>query len=894
MKKKKIILIDGHYCLYQTYFSFKKLKNNSGYPTGVIYGYIKILNKLIKVFHPKHIIIIFDTPTLTFRHKLYKNYKKNRLTMPESLKKQINPLKKIITLLGIPIINMNNIEADDIIGTISRIFSKKKYSVLIYSSDKDMTQLVNKKIKIIPGKPTAKIFDKHDIYKKYGVKPKYIPDFLGLIGDRSDNIPGVTGIGKKTAILLLKNFSSIKNIYKNILTVSTLPIRNIKNITKNLKKNKKEAFLSYQLTKINNHIPLNNLKIMIEKNKLNILKLIKKFQYYQFNKYLQAIKNYTFPIINTYHQKKKKKKIYIEIKNHEILNKLIKKIIQKKIFSIAMHYLKKKNKKKFFFSIAITNKTIWWYIFHSKKKENKNFTINNMLIAIKPILENKKYKKIGIKLKNIFHILKNFNINLKGIYFDTDLIHYFYKLNNKNFFYYKHLMRDYEEKKNINKTNNKKIFLKESLISLNIYKFTKKYTTIFSKKNTFQSIDMPLLEVLAEMENNGVLIKKKILTKQKIKINNTLKKIKKKIYFLTQKKFNLNSPYQLKNILFKKYNFPYMNKTKTGHMSTKNTVLIPLSKTHILPKLILQHRKLKKIKNTYLTKLIIFINNQTSRIHTIYHQTSTSTGRLSSSNPNLQNIPIKTKTGKKIRIAFIAPKKWLLLTSDYSQIELKIMAHYSNDINLINDLLLYNDIHTKTASHIFNIHIKDVQQYHRDIAKTINFSILYGISPFGLSQKLNISLLEANKYIQLYFLKYNQIKKYKKKIYQIASKKNYIKTIFNRKIYIPNINSKNKFLKKNAKRFCVNAMIQNTASDIIKKSMINLHTIFQKNFLHDAKIIMQIHDELVFEIKEEKKNLLIKIIKFYMENSIQLIVPLSVNIKIGKNWKETKPYGLSI
>ncbi|VAX76685.1 DNA polymerase [Buchnera aphidicola] len=399
---------------------------------------------------------------------------------------------------------------------------------------------------------------------------------------------------------------------------------------------------------------------------------------------------------------------------------------------------------------------------------------------------------------------------------------------------------------------------------------------------------MPLLTVLTTIENNGVLIKKTILKKQKKKITKTIKKIKKNIYLLNKKKFNINSLNQLKKILFDKYHLPHILTTKKGQISINDKVLEKLSKIHKLPKMILQYRILNKIKNTYLKNLINSINKKTKRIHTTYHQTSTSTGRLSSSNPNLQNIPIKTKLGRKIRIAFIVKKKWLLITADYSHIELKIIAHYSQDKNLIQDLSKNNDVHKNTASHIFKLPTEKILPLHRNIAKTINFSILYGISPFGLSQKLNISILEARKYIISYFKKYKKLKKYIIETYNAAKKEESITTLFGRKIYIPNINSKNTILKKNAKRFCINSIIQNTASDIIKKAMIHIDDTFKKKFLNDAKIIMQIHDELIFEIKEEKKSILIPIIKYHMEQSTQLILPLNVVIKTGKNWKEIK------
>ncbi|VFP81179.1 DNA polymerase I [Buchnera aphidicola (Cinara kochiana kochiana)] len=894
MDKKTIILIDGHYCLYQTHFSFLKLKNNNGEPTGVVYGYIKIFNKLTKIFNPKKIITIFDTPTQNFRHKLYTQYKNNRPPIPENLKKQIQPLQEIIRALGIPIVSINNIEADDIIGTLSKQFSKKKYYVLIYSADKDLIQLINKQVSIIPGNFKKEILNKNNVYKKYGISPTSIADFLSLVGDSSDNIPGVPGIGKKTAMILLKHFVSIKDIYNNIEKIYDLPIKNIKNITNKLKENKKIAFLSYHLTKINKNILIDNFITTIKYYPANIPLLLQKFKYYQFNQYIENIYNNQFPIINMYKKKKNHNKC-IEIINLNVLSELIKQIIKKKIFSIAM-FTATVNKKNNIFSMSISTKnhTTWWYVSNQKKSNTKSINKIIILNTIKSILEDEKYRKIGTNLKNIFHLLKKFNITLNGMYFDTSIACYNYKLSNTYKNYQKYLINTHPIK--YTSYNLEKLIhniTQESLMSLKIYLKTKDYFSIKDKKKIFYSIDMPLLQVLSTMENNGVLKKKKILKKQKKKTIKTLNKLKKKIYYITQEKFNIKSNKQIQYILFKKYNFPHIQKTKSGNISTNEKVLLELSKIHKLPKIILQYRILSKLKNTYLTKLIQLINKKTNKIHTTYHQTSTSTGRLSSRNPNLQNIPIKTKLGRKIRIAFIVKKKWLLLTADYSQIELRIMAHYSQDKKMIQDLSFDQDIHLETAKHIFKIKSEQIKSYHRNIAKVINFSILYGISPFGLSQQLNISILEASEYIKNYFLTYRKIKKYIKYIYHIAKKNKYITTLFGRNIYIPDINSTNKTVKNYAKRFCINSIIQNTASDIIKTSMIKLHTIFKKNFRNDAKIIMHIHDELIFEIKEEKKKPLIHLIKHYMENSTKLITPLYISIKIGKNWKELKSYTLN-
>ncbi|AEH39854.1 5'-3' exonuclease domain of DNA polymerase I [Buchnera aphidicola (Cinara tujafilina)] len=864
MNKKKIILIDGHFCMYKIYFAYPPLHNNIGETTTILYGMIKLINSIIIKFQPDNIIIIFDTHTKTFRHQLYKKYKDNRLSIPKKLLNQVNPLKKIIKFMGIPIIYINNFEADDIIGTLSNIFQKKNFHNIIYSADKDMVQLINKNIFVNPGN-IKKLLKKKDIYKIYGVYPKSIADFLSLVGDPSDNIPGVIGIGKKTAAILLKNFNSINKIYNNIKKIKNLPIRGIKRKIEYLKIGKKNAFLSYNLTKIKTNIDLKCDISTLKLNKPNTNMLIKEFKYYKLTQYLNEIHNKKFPIINLY------KKLKISKKRYEFMYKIIDNIkklknyvsFKKKIFVISLHL-----KNIDFNNMSIcglvfsTENNKHWYCLNTPKPAKKSSSILNIqsiLHILKPILESNKYLKIGKNIKFIFHILKKYNITLRGIIFDVLILYYLFNPIYTFYIELKNLIQKYENK---NEYSNLDKIIKNANLSYKIFIKSKIYFKKEKKqKILFESIDIPLISILASMENNGILIKKKIL-KNKKKINNTIHQLKINIYKIVGEKFNINSTNTIKNILFNKYKLPIIKKQKTEKYSTDEQVLKILSSLHPLPKILLQYRTLYKIQTTYINQLPKMINKITGRIHTTYNQDLTSTGRLSSSKPNLQNIPIRTKIGKKIRTAFITKNNWILLTADYSQIELRILAYYSQDTKLITELCQNNDLHYATASNIFKINdITKIDKKHRNIGKIVNFSIIYGISSFGLSKQLNISILKAKKYIKRYFYKYIEVKKYIDTIHKKTEKKGYIKTLFSRKIYVPNINSKNKKIKNSAKRFCLNALIQSTSADIIKKSMIDIYLKIQDKYPNDAKLIMQIHDELIFEIRKEKNKKLYLILK---------------------------------
>ncbi|CAL4043511.1 DNA polymerase I [Buchnera aphidicola (Anoecia corni)] len=913
--QKNIILVDGTSCLYRAYYAFPFFFNSKGQPSGAIYGVLNIIRSLFLNYDPYTMIIIFDSSKKNFRKKLYKNYKKNRSSMPENLKIQIDPLYQVIEYLGIPLIIESNVEADDVIGTLSKLAEQKNFSVLISSTDKDMAQLVNKNISIIDNSKKC-ILGPKEIKKKYGVKAEYINHFLALTGDVSDNVPGVLGIGKKTALILINRFGSIKNIYKNLKKIQELSLRGKVRIQKNLKKYQKNAFLSLKLTTIKLNVSLkeNIENMLLLKPKINLL--LHFFHYYEFNYFykLFLINEWFFPKNHNFIVKKKEKYKKYE-KNY--YNNMI---LDKKNFKLWLNEFKENKKFSFFFDIYYINETIFningivlsaeknkfCYLVFKTNKLNiiSNLNINVVFKKLKIMFEDPNVVKITENLKLQYFILFFLKIKICNRYFDTMLELYLFKYNklsydNTNVFIinnifkyskYEKLLENSNSLINSNKTYSSKItsidhikkIIKKSYFifktHMHILPLIKKNKVMF---NLYKNIDLPLVKTLFKMELNGVLIDCNLLKSFSKNITKKLIKLEKKAYIHSGTIFNLSSTKQIQEIFFKKKLFVAKKNKK---FSTNKKVLLTLSKYDPLPQIILKYRSLRKLQSTYINKLPKMVRKDSKRIHTSYYQTITNTGRLSSKNPNLQNIPIDKKNKKNIRTAFIAPKNFVIMSADYSQIELRIIAHLSNDKALVHAFNTGKDIHSITASDLFHVNVSSVTFEQRKIAKTINFSVIYGISAFGLAQKLDIEITAAEKYIHLYFKKYSGVHKYIEKIKIIAAKKGYVRTIDKRKLYIRNIQSNNKNYQKAAERVAVNAPIQGTAADIIKKAMIYVNNDLEQYFLKHAGMIMQVHDELVFEIRKEKSFDIAKRIQKIMESCVHLNVPLKVNIKIGKNW----------
>ena len=895
-KDNFLILIDGTAYLYRAFHALPPLTNKQGENTGAIHGFLKALFKIIEDFAPEHIGLIFDAKGKNFRHDIYSEYKANRSKMPDELSEQIPKLYEILELLGYPPIIIDGVEADDVIGTLSKQFRKTK-DVRIFSGDKDFAQLVNSSVAII-NPLTLETMDEVAVKKKFGIDAKHIIDYLALVGDKSDNIPGLPGVGSKTASRLINQYGSVENIIKNKNLISG-------KVGETLKENVDQLKLSKILATIKEDLDLNiNLKNLIKKD-TDDDKIVKIFKRLELN---SLLKNELGKNNHKENHAKDSKKI--DTKNYNIISKenellsIIEDIKKKKFFSFdletsSLDYMEAKIVG---ISIALSDKKSYYIpIGHSSNIKYKQLSEKYVLDNLKPILQSEKLKKIGHNLKYDRNVLVNYNINLVGIEHDSMLLSYVYDstairhgLDNAAEKYLSHKTIHYED---VAGKGAKQIpfadvdidiaaeyACEDAVISLELYNYL--WSKVSKDKNivkVYSDIEMPLVPILSKIETNGVLIDSKALQKLSKDLDKELNEIESKCFKITNKEFNLNSPKQLQEILYDELKIPVSKKTPTGKPSTDEDTLQFLAQTNELPKLILEYRSLNKLKTGYTDKLPLQISKTSGRVHTSYQQAITSTGRLSSTDPNLQNIPIKTSRGKKIRKTFIAQGEKRIFAADYSQIELRIMAHLSEDKNLLKAFKNKIDIHSFTASEIFAIDIENVSTDDRRAAKAINFGLIYGMSSFGLSKQLGIPISAAKDYMDVYFERYPRIKSYMNQIKDFAKNNGYVETIYGRKLYLPEISSKNVQRRKYAERTAINAPVQGSAADIIKIAMIQIDQWLSNN-KSDTKMIMQVHDELVFEIPEKNAVADVENIIKIMKNCVSLNLPLEVNYGIDKNW----------
>ncbi|VFP79932.1 DNA polymerase I [Candidatus Erwinia haradaeae] len=920
-----LILVDAFSYFYRAYYACPHLSTSSGFPTGAIYGTLNMLRALMFKYQPTHIAIIFDVKGKTFRDDIFARYKNHRPLMPDDLCIQLKPLKEIIRAMGLPILAISGVEADDVIGTLALEAEILGQTVLISTSDKDMAQLVTRKIHLINTMNNT-VFGPEEIIKKYGVPPILIIDLLALMGDASDNIPGVQGIGRKTAITLLQKFDGIKDIYKNLETISSLNIHNSQNIIKKLKKYKDDAFLSYQLAMIKTNVTLNITSNQLIPKDPNIEDLRLLFKNLELNKWIAHLDDEKLWRSHKRMNLKKTKEITSnnpiirsEIYNPKVLNTYFT-ILDQITFSLWLNKLK--HSKCFALNLetnsvdALTTSIIGFSfavipgeaaylpILHDYPNAPTQLAYEDVLVALKPLLENAKIAKIGKNLKFDRGVLKRHNIELQGMCFDTKLESYaLNSINNGHDIYtLAHRWLGYDLTlltKITQEGKNQLTFNKLSLtkathyaascadITLQLhYKMWKELEKKQGPKHIFEQIEMPLVPVLSRIEQHGVLINQHLLSKCSQEIGDRLIKLELKAHKIAGESFNLASPKQLKNILFYKNGLKSLKKTSNGNLSTSEEVLSKLAIEHPLPEVILEYRSLSKIKSAYTDKLPRMIHPETRRVHTSYHQAVTVTGRLSSSNPNLQSIPARSSEGRRIRQAFTAAQGNCLIAADYSQIELRIMAHFSQDRGLLSAFSKEQDIHCVTASEVFGINFSKVSKEQRQRAKTINFGLIYGMSPFGLARQLHISVKEAKIYVDCYFDRYPGVFQYMKNTREQALENGYVSTLYGRRLYLPNIQDKNIMRRKAAERAAINAPMQGTAADIIKRTMINIDQWLSQQKHPAFKMIMQVHDELVFEAQiDTAKEASIKICSI-MENSENLDVPLRVDIGIGKNWDQ--------
>ena len=895
-KDNFLILIDGTAYLYRAFHALPPLTNKQGENTGAIHGFLKALFKIIEDFAPEHVGLVFDAKGKNFRHDIYSDYKANRSKMPDELSEQIPKLYEILELLGYPPIIIDGVEADDVIGTLSKQFRKTKV-VRIFSGDKDFAQLVNSSVAII-NPITLETMDEVAVKKKFGIDAKHIIDYLALVGDKSDNIPGLPGVGSKTASRLINQYGSVENIIKNKNLISG-------KVGETLNENIDQLKLSKILATIKEDLDLNiNLKNLIKKD-TDDDKIVKIFKRLELN---SLLKNELGKDNHKENNAKDSKKI--DTKNYNIITKendllsIIEDIKKKKFFSFdletsSLDYMEAKIVG---ISIALSDKKSYYIpIGHSSNIKYKQLSKRYVLDNLKPILQSEKFKKIGHNLKYDRNVLVNYNINLIGIEHDSMLLSYVYDstairhgLDNAAEKYLSHKTIHYED---VAGKGAKQIpfadvdieiaaeyACEDAVVSLELYNFL--WSKVSKDKNivkVYSDIEIPLVPILSKIETNGVLIDSKALQKLSKDLNKELNEIESKCFKITNKEFNLNSPKQLQEILYDELKIPVSKKTPTGKPSTDEDTLQFLAQTNELPKLILEYRSLNKLKTGYTDKLPLQISKTSGRVHTSYQQAITSTGRLSSTDPNLQNIPIKTSKGKKIRKTFIAQGEKRIFAADYSQIELRIMAHLSEDKNLLKAFKNKIDIHSFTASEIFAIDIENVSSDDRRAAKAINFGLIYGMSSFGLSKQLGIPISAAKDYMDVYFERYPRIKSYMNQIKDFAKNNGYVETIYGRKLYLPEISSKNVQRRKYAERTAINAPVQGSAADIIKIAMIQIDQWLSNN-KSDIKMIMQVHDELVFEIPEKNATADVENIIKIMKNCVSLNLPLEVNYGIDKNW----------
>lgn len=936
MIEKPVILVDGSFYIHKAYYAFPPLTTSKGQPIWVVYGFINMIKGLLIRYQPVHVVIIFDAPGKTFRDHLFKKYKANRIKMPEDLSNQIDLLHEVIHAMGISMLQIPCVEADDVIATLAVFYAQLGKMILISTDDKDMTQIVSDRIALI-STASNNIVNSETIEKKFGVLPILIPDYLALVGDTSDNIPGVPGIGKKIAQILLTKIGNLKKLYNNLDDISKLGMRNATAVLNTLVSNKEIALLSYKLAKIRIDVPLKQEDYILSIPKINIKNLIILFEKYEFNNWLKELKlgiwlkKYKLLCTTSVDQREKdmcldhiqqsswdplKSKTSIDcsiIYSLQDLYKWIKKIsitdylmlniyadtsniFTAKIFGICLSICQNSIKDTVYVPLQM-NKL-------NNQEDIQCLHSQDILLILKPILENSKIRKIGQNMKFYYALLKRYNINLLGIAFDVSLeLYILYGATNYKYirrfldsaifdsiFNFEKACEDYRNSYQLSKSRN--IQLELLHVSQLMCAILNLHQVLWSKikedkklQKIFEDVEIPLISILSKIEGYGVLIDKNLLRDYEISLDHRLYNLKTQVYQMVNVDFNLDSTKQLQEILYNRQKLPILKRTPSGAPSTSEEVLKKLSKKNLVPKMILQYRSLSKLKSTYTNKLISMINQDSHRIHTSYNQIRTSTGRLSSANPNLQNIPNRNRDGRKIRQAFIAPSNFLIVSADYSQIELRIMAHLSHDLKLINDFLSGKDIHTTTASEIFVTASHLVTDEQRHYAKTINFGLIYGMSAFGLARQLSVTCKEAQQYVDRYFQRYPGIMQYMQRIRNNASKYGYVSTLNGRKLYLPDIYSTNVFQKKSAERAAINAPMQGSAADIIKKAMISIDC-WLKDYRVPARMIMQVHDELVFEVQNNFVDLAVKQIKKLMEECCILDVPLKVDIGIGKNWEQ--------
>ncbi|WP_426817260.1 DNA polymerase I [Winslowiella sp. 2C04] len=917
-----LILVDGSSYLYRAYHAFPPLTNSVGEPTGAMYGVLNMLRSLLLQYKPSHVAVVFDAKGKTFRDELFEHYKSHRPPMPDDLRAQIEPLHQMVKAMGLPLLAVSGVEADDVIGTLALQAEKVGRPVLISTGDKDMAQLVTPNVTLINTMNNA-ILGPEEVNDKYGIPPELIIDFLALMGDSSDNIPGVPGVGEKTAQALLQGLGGIKTIYDNLDKVADLSFRGAKTMSAKLEQNKEVAFLSYQLATIKTDVELEVTYDQLNVNEPQVEELLGLFRHYEFKRWISDLEEGVWLQGKKSHPAAQKAVVekteqpdvasvlsadgYVTILDEETFEQWLKKLQASDVFAFDLETdaLDTLSANIIGLSFAVSaGDAAYLPVAHDYLDAPPQLDRDAVLARLKPLLEDEKALKVGQNLKFDRGVLKNYGIELQGIKFDTMLESYMlnsvagkHDMDTLASRWLNHKTVTFTEiaGKGKNQLTFNQIALEQAAhyaaedadVTLQLHqKMWPELEQQAGPKNVFETIEMPLVTVISRVERNGVLIDQSILAAHSKELTSRLAELELKAHELAGEPFNLSSTKQLQTILFEKQGIKPTKKTPGGAPSTSEEVLAELALDYPLPKIILEHRGLSKLKSTYTDKLPLMINPHSGRVHTSYHQAVTATGRLSSSDPNLQNIPVRNEEGRRIRQAFVAPAGHRIVAADYSQIELRIMAHLSQDKGLLKAFAEGQDIHRATAAEVFSTPLDKVTSEQRRSAKAINFGLIYGMSAFGLSRQLNIGAGEARKYMDLYFERYPGVLQYMESTRQQASEQGYISTLDGRRLYLPDIQSSNAIRRKAAERAAINAPMQGTAADIIKRAMIAVDEWLLAQNSPDVKMIMQVHDELVFEVQEDAVESASKKIRELMENSMALDVPLRVDVGVGDNWDQ--------
>lgn len=918
-----LVLVDGSSYLFRAFHGMPPLTNSKGIDTGAIYGVVNMLRSLVKDYKPSHMVVVFDAKGKTFRDDIYAEYKANRPPMPNELRGQIKPLQKIVEAMGFSMIVEPGVEADDVIGTLARRASEQGISCVISTGDKDMAQLVDEHVTLINTMTRSKM-DMQGVIDKFGVPAELIIDYLGLKGDKVDNIPGVPGVGDKSAVAMLNGIGGVKAIYENLDKIASLDFRGAKTMAKKMEEYKEQALLSYELATIVTDLPLEMDLSSFTLDEMDKPVLREMFAELEFKRWLSEVsdadtllqvsnKQSASAEVDTPREGPSTKAIidtsrYTTILSQEALNALVEKIKQSKFYAIdtettSLDYMQAEIVGLCF---AFSDESAYYLpLAHDYPGAPDQLNREEVLHTLKPLLEDPIPKKIGQHIKYDINVLANYDIHLQGVLCDTMLASYVlnstatrHNMDSLSLKYLGHKSISFEDiaGKGAKQITFNQVELETAAqyaaedadITLRLYEVLK---TLLKEQDglteLLNEVEIPLSSVLATMEQTGVLIESQKLGQQSQDLAKRIVELENQVHELAGEIFNLGSTKQLQAILFEKLELPVKKKTPKGAPSTSEEVLQELALDYELPALIMQYRGLTKLKNTYTDKLPRMINHRTNRVHTSYHQAVTATGRLSSTDPNLQNIPIRTKEGRLVRQAFIARDGYKVVAADYSQIELRIMAHLSKDEGLLNAFSKGLDVHKATAAEVFGESLESVTDNQRRSAKAINFGLIYGMSAFGLAKQLNISRHDAQAYMNKYFERYPGVLAYMETTREGAKQTGYVTTVFGRRLYLPDINATNGARRAGAERAAINAPMQGTAADIIKKAMLEVSK-WMKGLANpsDVSMIMQVHDELVFEIKEEKVEEYVKEINQLMECCVSLNVPLIVEAGVGDNWDE--------